>query len=64
MKYDLLPCPFCGSRNVEMTGVIMFFVVCRDCKSEGPVAFTTTGGIREAASLWNTRRDTEPDTDE
>jgi Lar family restriction alleviation protein len=56
MKYDLLPCPFCGGNCLELVLVGPNpYVACRDCEGAGPFAHTT-GDEREAVTLWNTRR--------
>lgn len=65
---NLLPCPFCGSRNVQTTtayfgGFVQCYVKCLSCEANGPYP-VTTGDEREAVVLWNTRRDTEPDSDD
>ncbi len=31
----ILPCPFCGSEDIDMEADI--FLVCNNCKAEGPV---------------------------
>lgn len=50
---DLLPCPFCGSKNVEFTSEHnLGYMECRTC-------FAAVGGqnnyYESAKSLWNTR---------
>jgi hypothetical protein len=62
VKYDLLPCPFCANNAAEIHYTIPA-VWCSQCGCTGPYP-ATTGDEREAVTLWNTRRDTEPDTDE
>ena len=65
MKYDLLPCPFCGSRNLDMAPArrIGGYVYCNDCNTSGPDAHTT-GDEREAVTLWNQRLDGEREPEE
>jgi Lar family restriction alleviation protein len=50
-----LPCPFCGSSDVEFyirRSIHRLF--CGDCSAAGPVAL----GVQEAITLWNTRTGT------
>jgi predicted RNA-binding Zn-ribbon protein involved in translation (DUF1610 family) len=54
-----LPCPFCGSANVEVSRIGNYreqtvMVTCMDCLAVGP----TTAGQRigEAVYCWNTRQ--------
>ena len=65
MKYDLLPCPFCGSRRIGMTPFQRLgnHVYCNNCKATGPDA-NTTGDNREAVALWNQRLDGEREPEE
>lgn len=55
---ELKPCPFCGSKEVEIWhdciagGVIVkAYCVCNDCGTGGP----TTETAEEAAAQWNSR---------
>ena len=47
------PCPFCGSRNVDVAHPIAnkHFAQCRSCSCSGPVGC----GRAEAWALWNKR---------
>lgn len=60
MTGKLLPCPFCGSNNLEDAGVGAEYVSCGDCGAFGPdcgVDYTLQREIRlgEARNKWNTR---------
>ena len=46
----LYPCPFCGSRHVELIRRERR-VVCADCYAEGPTADLTEQAVR----YWNQR---------
>ncbi len=49
---ELKPCPFCGSKEVEMQGNSHHsWVVCDNCSTEGPVAPSQD----EAVERWNER---------
>ncbi len=63
---ELLPCPFCGSRNVKMSGPDHWayegrtarLVECSDCEAMGPVEVDSESDeiAKElAAERWNTR---------
>ena len=60
MKPLLEPCPFCGSRNVVVNGVVDPKVRCCNCGASGPYPHDT-GDEREAVVLWNQRLDSERD---
>ena len=50
-EYDLLPCPFCGSKRAVIRGSYSSYVLCLDCEA-------STGccqGRKEAADAWNRR---------
>lgn len=56
MTKPLKPCPFCGSRDVELQRLgdayrRFFMVVCDVCEAEGPIARSST----RASEAWNTR---------
>ena len=45
----MLPCPFCGSEDVELAESITdYFVVCFDCEASGPHKYS-----EEAIDAWN-----------
>jgi Lar family restriction alleviation protein len=52
---DLLPCPFCGSRNVKAERAFydrsINWVACSDCNASGSDAVTT----KLAVAAWNRR---------
>ncbi len=50
---DLLPCPFCGSTNINAAPKRGFpkQCLCEDCRAEGPGKVTT----EEAIAAWNGR---------
>jgi len=49
---ELLPCPFCGSRNLHVHDSVSSYVECNDCHAEGP---WNDGSLVEALAAWNTR---------
>lgn len=69
----LLPCPFCGSTEVQLNARplhISWIVECFNCKARGPVAHTLIEGKeeretavnrakRQAADGWNNNRRTK-----
>lgn len=54
MSEQLIPCPFCGSTNLD--DMHASFVTCRDCGAEGPY-----GNPAKQRQAWNTRADHVPD---
>lgn len=62
MTENLAPCPFCGSRAVEILAApcyhdVFFYAVCRDCKMHGPSFLNNP--VR-AVSAYNSRATTAP----
>lgn len=53
----LNPCPFCGSRNVDMHYLLTngYYVICRNCEASGGYSLTRTSCIKR----WNTRKNNE-----
>lgn len=56
---ELKPCPFCGSKDVEVTAFLPFgypgiskVVTCDNCGCQGPLSSTET----EAIEKWNDRK--------
>lgn len=66
-KFTLLPCPFCGSGNVVLSGSIIYRVKCRSCEASSGstsrehytlnawIAEEHSKGQLEAVELWNAR---------
>ena len=59
-KPALLPCPFCGSIDLNFPIPIDTYVVCLGCHTLGPGGVRNAGQtdeeqINEAVRLWNTR---------
>ncbi len=54
---DLEPCPFCGSKNVNMHYLLAngYYVICEKCEASGGYAFTR----KRCVELWNTRANNE-----
>lgn len=46
---ELKPCPFCGSRDVEMCQSDDYFVKCEECGAQGPLRFHK----ENARKAWN-----------
>lgn len=62
MTETLAPCPFCGSRAVEILAApcyhdAFFYAVCRDCKMHGPSFLNDPDS---AVSAYNSRATTAP----
>lgn len=62
MTQNLAPCPFCGSRAVEILAApcyhdAFFYAVCRDCKMHGPSFLNDPD---RAVSAYNSRATTAP----
>ena len=62
MTQKLAPCPFCGSRAVEILAApcyhdAFFYAVCRDCKMHGPSFLNNPD---RAVSAYNSRATTAP----
>ena len=62
MTEHLAPCPFCGSRAVEILAApcyhdAFFYAVCRDCKMHGPSFLNNPD---RAVSAYNSRATTAP----
>jgi Lar family restriction alleviation protein len=49
---ELLPCPFCDSKNVRAHRGYSFYVTCQDCGCDGP---WTDYSSEEAIAAWNRR---------
>ena len=57
MKAEPLPCPFCGSTNldIEHTADCNQRVVCKECRAQGPDTYHQ--GIEVVTARWNDRED-------
>lgn len=61
MSNKLKPCPFCGSKKVNLWQEFdVVYVVCVDCQADGPRCyfsqfFPKYNAKEEAALLWNER---------
>lgn len=51
MDEELKPCPFCGSKEVNLMDDGVFYVSCFNCSTDGPMSDTDRGAIK----AWNTR---------
>lgn len=58
---NLLRCPFCGCKSGQLVRDHIPYIRCNVCLAHGPLA-TATRFDEEAAFLWNTRRNTSPNT--
>ena len=60
MSGEFKPCPFCGSMNLvlgyEGQPVRRFFVICNDCKAQGPSWDYIQGVDCPAFSMWAGRK--------
>ena len=55
-KRELLPCPFCGSKNISLIGgVVVAFIKCEDCTA----GFNKFKTREEAMAAWNRRSKNE-----
>lgn len=53
-KIILLPCPFCGSNNIDIkytSALDQMWFQCEKCHTEGSLA----NRVKDARKLWNTR---------
>lgn len=53
-KIILLPCPFCGSNNIDIkytSALDQMWFQCEKCHTEGPLA----NRVKDARKLWNAR---------
>lgn len=53
-KIILLPCPFCGSNNIDIkytSALDQMWFQCEKCHTEGPLA----NRVKDARKFWNTR---------
>lgn len=48
---ELLPCPFCGGKNVVIMRDGGWFVMCNGCTANGPIVDHESSAITK----WNTR---------
>ena len=51
-NFDILPCPFCGSVDLNVKQGLSDYVRCEQCHAEGPVASYK----EDAVTLWNGRK--------
>jgi Lar family restriction alleviation protein len=51
VSVELKPCPFCGSKDVELFGFLNLYVYCFSCKCEGP----SNENKNKAIAKWNKR---------
>jgi len=56
LELELLPCPFCGSKNIECAGHTMFFISCLTCEAGGG----TYPDEPTAIAHWNSRAQIHP----
>jgi Lar family restriction alleviation protein len=52
---ELKPCPFCGSKNIEITGRDKCWIRCNNCGCEGPTPANLWPTDMEAIEAWNMR---------
>lgn len=60
-RADLLPCPFCGSTNIEIKistpdrEGVPTSLMCSDCGASGPWEYEQDNSHAKADAAWNTR---------
>lgn len=60
-RADLLPCPFCGSTNIEIQistpdrEGVPTNLMCSDCGASGPWEYEQVNSHARADAAWNTR---------
>lgn len=69
MSEHLLPCPFCGTRDVEVRESITdALIACKNCGCRtgfvylGASDASNAAKMRELVEVWNTRTDQPPPT--
>lgn len=50
---ELKPCPFCGSKNIEVFGKDEYWTRCTECGASGPEDYNATP--EDAIRAWNQR---------
>lgn len=50
-----LPCPFCGSDNIELIYQSAYFVSCEDCRARGEKVWPDVKGMDREAQQWAVR---------
>ncbi len=51
MKFEIKPCPFCGSDETQVDSTIDYRVECKRCEAQGP----KSKSFNEAIGTWNNR---------
>lgn len=59
IEKTLKTCPFCGSHNVRVNGVIFPSAACEDCKCYGPVGFSKEDAVNKWNKMVNKREDAQ-----
>ena len=57
-KYNLLPCPFCGSNeigNLNIQGHGFYCIDCHACSGETELRDFSKEALQQAIKAWNTR---------
>jgi len=59
-KYKLLPCPFCGSKEIDIASLknrenCTAFAICKHCAAQGPIVFASRRTPGKAIDTWNER---------